>query len=104
MKSAASIYMNYRQAMRKADELDEIADELKKLADQELQNTLQMISANWKSTNATAYLAKGDKLGNNIQSTSVQIRNVASTVRSVAKRTYEAEMKAYRLAAARKYN
>lgn len=103
MKSSRQIYMDYQQALRKAEELENIADSMKSLASKELQDTLQNVSASWKSVNASNYLEKGEKLGDNITRTAKQIDQVASTIRSVAKRTYEAEMRAYRIAKARKY-
>ncbi len=104
MKSSGQIYMDYRQAMRKADELDNIARDLKNLADKDLQETLQNISANWKSDHSGDYLAKGERLGGNMERTSRQISGIASAVRDAARRTYEAEMRAYRIAMARKYH
>lgn len=104
MKGLGQIQMDYRRALRKADELDDIAEDLKRLSERNLQSSLQNISVSWKSENASRYLEKGNKLGSNIIQTSRQIRQIASAVRNAARRTYEAEMRAYRIAMARKYN
>ena len=44
----ATITMNYRRANSKADELDEIAEQLIKMAQSQMGNSLQDISNNWK--------------------------------------------------------
>lgn len=103
MKSLFSIEFDFRQAVRRAEELEEISDNLKKLADEELEASLQSLQTAWKGEAATAYLTKGSMLKDKIIKSSGDLKKTAATIRNVAKRTYDAEMTAYRIAMERNY-
>lgn len=95
-KSKHEIKMDYEKAKQQADKLDEAARELDKLQSQNFNNTLQQISVNWKGIPASAYLQQGRKLQGNIKTTASELRNIASAIRTIARRIYEAEMENYR--------
>lgn len=103
MASEATIRFNFQKALRQADQLDTIANNLSKLSSGDLNGTLQMVSANWKGQNASAYLAKGGKLQGNISTTAKELHSIASDIRTIAQRVYRAEMAALAIAQARKY-
>lgn len=103
MKSLFSIEFDFRQAIQRAEELEEIAADLRKLADNDLQGSLQNLSTAWKGEAASAYIHKGTRLKEKILKSSKDLNKTASTIRSVARRTYNAEMAAYRIAMERKY-
>lgn len=103
MKSLLSIEFDFRQAIRRAEELEEIAGDLKKMADEELETSLQSLSTAWKGEAAEAYLTKGSGLKNKILKSSDDLKKTATAIRSVAKRTHDAEMTAYRIATERSY-
>lgn len=103
MKSLLSIEFDFRQANRRAEELEEISDNLKKLADEELETSLQSLQEAWKGEAAGAYLTKGSRLKNKILKSSNDLKKTAAAIRNVAKRTYDAEMTAYRIAMERNY-
>lgn len=103
MKSLLSIEFDFRQAINRAEELEEISDNLKKLADEELEASLQSLSIAWKGEAASAYLVKGSRLKDKILKSSKDLKKTAATIRNVAKRTYDAEMTAYRIAMERSY-
>lgn len=98
MASRYQIQMDFNRAIQKANELDSIADSLSKLSDTDFQNTLDSLNNDWKGDNATAYIAKGMALKENMNATVKDIRNTASTIRTVAKNIYDAEMEALRIA------
>lgn len=98
MASRYQIQMDFNRATQKADELDSIADSLSKLSSTDFQNTLDSLNNDWKGDNATAYIAKGMALKENMNATVKDIRNTASTIRTVAKNIYDAEMEALRIA------
>lgn len=104
MKSAYSIEMDFRQAKQRAGELEEIASEMRSLANRDLIESLQTLSGAWKGEAATLYLHKGDQLKEKILDTAVKLEKTAAAIRTIAIRTYNAEMKAYRIALERKYN
>ena len=103
MKSLFSIEFDFRQAIQRAEELEEIAADMRKLANNDLEGSLQNLSTAWKGESARAYLNKGTRLKEKILKSSNDLKKTASTIRSVAKRTYNAEMAAYRIAMERKY-
>lgn len=98
MATRFSIEMDFNQAMRQADRLDELAEQLRSLSDNKFNGTLQNISSGWKGENATAYLAKGTTLKGKMTSTAGELSGIASDIRTIARRVYEAEMRALELA------
>jgi uncharacterized protein YukE len=103
MATRSSIEFNYRNAMAKADKLDEIASNLGNLSNNKLQGTLQNLSASWKGDNAKAYINKGSVLKENIKGTSSELHSIAEEIRVKAKRIYNAEMAALAIAEGRNY-
>lgn len=103
MKSDSEIRYDFQQAIRKAEELEGIAANLKRLANNDLENSLQALSGAWKGEAARTYLLKGNNLQAKILSNAKKLESTARTIRSVAKRTYNAEMAAYRIAKEREY-
>lgn len=81
---------DFRVAMMKADQLEEIAKRLSDLSDRQLGSTMQNLSCGWKGENARAYLKKGAKLQGKIKETSSDLRNVAAELRSAGKNAYKA--------------
>ncbi|MCC8164071.1 MAG: WXG100 family type VII secretion target [Lachnospiraceae bacterium] len=104
MKTASEIRFNYNQALARASELEEIASGMKTLANKELADSMRNLSAAWQGDSATAFLGKGETLKEKVLKSARGLEETAATIRSVAKRIYNAEMAAYRLAMARKYN
>lgn len=98
MASRERIEMDFTRATQKANELDGIADNLSKLADTDLQNTLDGLNNDWKGDNAGEYIKKGFALKENMDKTVKGIRETAGTIRTVAKNIYDAEMEALRIA------
>ena len=96
--SHMSIQIDFDEACAQAKELEDCAEEMKRLANQQLANTLREMAASWKGESATAYFAKADIVKKNIAATSETLYSIASNIRTQAKRTYDAEMAALRLA------
>lgn len=101
--SEATIYFNFEQAKRQANELDALANRLSKMATSDLDGAMQTVSANWKGSNASAYLSKGNKLENEMVSTANSLHKVASDIRTIAQNIYNAEMRALAIAQERTY-
>lgn len=98
MASRYQIQMDFTRATQKANELDGIADNLSRLADTDLQNTLDGLNNDWKGDNAGEYIKKGFALKEDMDRTVKDIRETAGTIRTVAKNIYDAEMEALRIA------
>lgn len=94
-RSLSAIRMDFRKAKRQADELEDVAEAVKKLADQNLEETLEQIAANWTGDNSTNYVAKGKTLQGNITATAQSLEETAGAIREIAEVIYEAEMEAW---------
>lgn len=103
MKSDSEIRYDFQQAVRKAEELERVAENLRRLANNDLEESLQALSNAWKGEAAAAYIGKGSRLQARILASAKNLENIARTIRSSAKRTYDAEMRAYRIAMEREY-
>lgn len=103
MATREKIEFDFRQAMRQADRIEEIAEKLTRLSGSKLESSLQNLSVSWKGENASAYLAKGSRLQKEMNQTAKGLQSAASDIRTVAKRLYDAEMAALAIASARMY-
>ena len=97
------ITMNFRSAIRQADRLESVAEQMNSMAQQRFSASIQELSVGWKGENANAYLRKCESLKQKIGETAKQLRGVAADIRSIAQRTYDAEMAALRIAQERNY-
>lgn len=98
MSSRSEIRINFMQAIHQAEQLESVADRLNKLARNKMESSMRNLSNAWKGQNATEFLAKEDCLQGNIEKTANEIRNIASDIRTIAGRIYDAEMTALRIA------
>ena len=98
MASRYQIQMDFNRTKQKAQELDNIANQLARLAGTNFQNTLTALNSDWKGDNATAYIANGYALIENMTDTVGKLRNAANSIRKIAQNIYNAEMEALRIA------
>jgi uncharacterized protein YukE len=98
MSSRASIEFDFNRAKQQATRLDDAADQLKRIAENNFQNTMQGISSSWTGENSRNYLAKGTELQKQMLNTAKNLKTIASEIRGVAQRIYNAEMQALRIA------
>lgn len=98
MSSRSEIRFNFRQALNQADRLDNLADRLDRLSGKTMESSMQTLSAAWKGENATAFLRKEDILKKEIRTTAGSIHDIADDIRRIARRVYDAEMEALRIA------
>ena len=103
MSSRSEIRFNFRTAIKQAERLETSADQLKKLANASLETSLDTLSESWKGENAGAYIRKGVMLQKDLAATSEELNRVAADIRRIAKRIYDAEMEALRIASRRDY-
>lgn len=97
------IEINFRQAMRQADKIDAIANDLGKLSEEKFGSVLQNLAGAWKGENASLYLSKGSTLQGKMSGTVNSLHAVASDIRAAARRLYDAEMAALSIASNRTY-
>lgn len=98
MSSYYSIEFDFEQAKKQASVLDEIANDLNTLTTNKFDTTMQSLSSNWKGDSATAYLKKGVTLQSYMKNSAKDLNTVANNIRTVARKIYEAEMEAKRIA------
>lgn len=98
-----TIQLNFRAAMAKADELDEIAEGLLQAINNDYEEAMQTVGAGWKGGNAESYLAKGGKLEEQMRNSVNQLKQAAGEIRRTAKRIYNAEMAALQIIQLRTY-
>lgn len=96
--SYSSIQIDFNVACAQAKKLEDCAEEMKRLANQKMSNAIDEMSAGWKGESATAYFKKADAVKKNIIATSETLYTVANSIRTQAKRIYDAEREALRIA------
>lgn len=101
MKTASQIKFDFQQAKKRAAELEEIAEDMRRLAKSDLENTMGNLSAAWKGDSSRQYLTKAARLQEEITATSRDLNNIADTIRRIAAIIYDAEMKALQIATQR---
>lgn len=96
-KTMYTIEMDFQNAKKQADELEQIAQNLLMLAEQEFQTCLTGIAANWKGENAAAFCKKGAIVEDRIKNSALNLRKTAEVIRQTAKNTYDAEKTSYEI-------
>ena len=97
-----TIELNFRQASAQASRLEEQAEAVRAIAERQMPDMMQQLSANWTGEAADQYLAKCEQLRKKLLNNARQLEDTADTIRRAARRLYEAEMTALRLAEMRK--
>ncbi len=103
MATREQIEFDFKKALGQADKIDAIAEKLSKLSTAEFGDIMQNLSVGWKGENAELYLSKGSSLQDKMNGTAKSLYAVASEIRTIAKRMYDAEMAALVIAQERKY-
>ena len=101
-KSSFEIRMDYNRAVAQANSLEQIAEEMRNSAENDLRDCMLEIAGNWTGENARAYLQKVEKLSDSVRKTSERLKDTAEAIRKIARNTYNAEMRALELARIRK--
>lgn len=103
MSSRRTIRMNYQRAIGQAEKLDVLSEQIRKVANTTIKNAKAEQAAGWKGENEAAMRAKMEILQDKVVNTAKSLKNVADTIRIVAKNTYNAEMRAWEIAHRRTY-
>lgn len=103
MATRERIEFNFRQALGQADRIDEAAERLSRLSGREFRMSLDNLSANWRGDAASMYMTKGNRLQEQMDGTAKELHAAAAGIRTLARRMYNAEINAWRIAASRNY-
>lgn len=98
MSSLSELYFNYNKAKEQANQLEDIANRLSSAAKQDMEKILNDVNNAWKSDSAPAYIKKGQKVEADMNTTVNNLKDIARTIRAIAKRVYDAELAAWRVA------
>lgn len=101
--SRESIAIDFKKAKQQAQKLDDAAEQFRRIANNNFQDTMQAISASWTGENSRRYLNKGTTLKNQMLQTAKKLNGIASEIRTVAQRIYNAEMQALKIAEEREF-
>ncbi len=83
-KSTFEIGAEYDQALRRADSLDQMAREMKNLAERDLTGCMSRISASWMGESSEAYVDKCGELRDRMIGTAEGIAQAAQALRVAA--------------------
>ena len=101
-KSLITITVDYINATAQAAELDNIASVLRKCGCEE-NSCRALIAGAWQGEGAGRYLAKLSESSCSVTELARKVENIADTVRRIARRTFESEMKALDISRTRTY-
>lgn len=98
MASEYSITFNYNKAVKQAGELEEIAQEIRKVANDKMETSIQTVDKNWDGATSKKFVTKSKQLKSKVVDSADDIEKIASTIKTMAKAIYDAEMEALRIA------
>ena len=92
------IYYDFAVARRKANQLENQARQLRRIANNSLYSDMNRLKRCWHGESCNSFLEKGDKLITEANLIADSLVTTAHTIRSVTERTYHAELNALELA------
>lgn len=93
-----AINFNYNGAMNGADELSDIANQIKSLANGTYENNIQNVSAAWTGDSAGMYITKSMEMQEELIRIAEKLEKAADDVRTQARIMKAAEEEAERIA------
>ena len=102
MKTAFSIYMDYKNAMQQAEALDRAAADIRSELSS-LHEAKEDIRSSWSGEPAEEYIRRISVTESDLRKLAESVSKAAGTTRRIAIITYEAEQRAIELASARTY-
>lgn len=103
MKSEAAIRFNFNKAVNQANQLSDLAVQLKQLANNNLDQTMVTVSHSWSGDSASLFLGKCGKAKEDILKTANQLEQTASAIKRAAQKVKQAEEAARQIALQRLY-
>ena len=94
-----AIIFDYEATIRQVEKLEELAERLRRIADNDLEEVLSEINQGWQGENATKFLSKGDTMKGKVLRSSENLQNIANTMRQMAENLRTSEQEAARIAA-----
>ena len=73
-----NIEFDYNQTMKQADKLEEIANNISKIASSDIEQSLATLKSGWEGDVASEYLAKGTQLQEKTENVSKSLMDAAN--------------------------
>ncbi len=103
MASEQTIQFNYNKALQQANSLLNISNDIRKIATDKLDDSIQAIDKNWDGENSKKFITKSKKLKDQVEDSADDIRRISDAIKKMAKEIYDAEMESIRIARMRSY-
>lgn len=91
------IEITFGDALTQANQLDDCAADMRRVANNGMNNILNDLASAWEGDSASAYLAKMEDTAGNICETARKLEQIAATLRRIAKIYRDSELKALEL-------
>ena len=101
MASEQTIVFNYNKALQQANNLLEISNDIRKIATDKLEDSIQTIDKNWDGENSKKFINKNKKLQEKMKDSADDIKQISTAIKKMAKQIYDAEMESIRIARTR---
>lgn len=98
MRTSDAIRFDFQTAMNEAGKLDDIANTIEKRVAGGMEHAEQNVHVLWQGTSATHYIGQAQELRGQVEKTVQELRLTAEEIRRIARRMYEAEMRALEIA------
>lgn len=98
MANEFMIAFNYEKAVKQADELLDIAKDIHKVATDKLEPSIKIVDKNWDGASSKKFVAKSRQLKDKVVDSANDIQAIADSIKEMAKKIYDAEMEAIRIA------
>lgn len=98
-----TIRFDYSKALQQAEILEEIASRIRGEISGDISNILEDTRQSWKGDKADYYYRKVKTLFDELKIAANNYEKIAETIRNIARRNYDKEMSAIRIARERSY-
>lgn len=103
MVSEYQIYCDYKKALNKATEIEEISRKIRMMAEYEVRNENYILNNCWNGPGKDAFGKKLVYTADELQVICSNLNKIADTIRIIAQKNYESELKALKIAKDRSY-
>lgn len=103
MKTSYQIYCDYSKAISKARTLESMAEKINSVAMSEIVEETANLNASWQATSMTIVSGKSIEIADDLKNQSKNLLNIATAIRRIARRNFDAEMRSLELAKKREY-
>lgn len=103
MSTRFQIYCDYKNALKKADEIEKLSRQIRNLSDDDLRDESNRLNKFWTGQSKDVFGHKLHSTANDLDEVSAGLVKIASTIRDIAARNYNTEIRALELAERRAY-